>query len=743
VLSTSILIDGEAFGIEQGYDQFNRPHFTTYPANNFTIKQSYTSLGYPKAITNATQGHREYGVAYETINDINARGQVTSKTLGNEVVETSVYEAKTGWLSSLDVAKGSTLHHALDYTYYNNGNLKTRTNDFAYSGSAKDFKDTFTYDGLNRLNKMTKTGGISSEENYRYDARGNFTYKQGTGYYKYDGSKKNRLSQIWTGSGFTGSKTHTFGYDNRGNVTSDGTRTFDYTAFDKPYLITKGSTKTEFSYGPGRGLYHQRLTVGGKVTDTLYVKGLYERAKLSTGVTEHKYHVGNVVITDRSNNANDTLYLHKDNLGSTVSITDSAGAIKQHLSYDAWGKQSAFNGHSSLTAYTSPATSQGYTGHKMMNDVGIIHMGGRIYDPTLGRFLQADPHIQAPKNSQNYNRYSYVLNNPMSYTDPSGYFFKSLGKFVKKHWRTIASIAIAVYLPGVAWVAELGTVGAGALTGFVSGAVATGSLKGALIGAFTGGMFGELHNMAAGIGKVAAHGAVGGIGSTLNGGKFGHGFISAGFTQAAGSVKGLFVEGAKAIGDRISNAITAAIIGGTSSVISGGKFASGAITGAFSRLLNDDAYTSRRKKQAGYDLKDGFEGFVDEFNYEGESRHEIHVYKNGTEVGIFQDGEWINKHGHSGTPDGFGDRNAKMLKGVDVHMMRRQGRIPKSRRFASGVLTRYGKYLPVVGFAPLVYDAITSTDPYSFYEGFGISQAGAGSTIHPDGVDVIYPTTEN
>lgn len=134
---------------------------------------------------------------------------------------------------------------------------------------------------------------------------------------------------------------------------------------------------------------------------------------------------------------------------------------------------------------------------------------------------------------------------------------------------------------------------------------------------------------------------------------------------------------------------------------------------------------------------------MDEFNYEGESRHEIHVYKNGTEVGIFQDGEWINKHGHSGTPDGFGDRNAKMLKGVDVHMMRRQGRIPKSRRFASGVLTRYGKYLPVVGFAPLVYDAITSTDPYSFYEGFGISQAGAGSTIHPDGVDVIYPTTEN
>ena len=55
-------------------------------------------------------------------------------------------------------------------------------------------------------------------------------------------------------------------------------------------------------------------------------------------------------------------------------------------------------------------------------------MNGRIYDPTLGRFLQADPHIQAPKNSQSYNRYAYVLNNPLSYTDPSGYFFKWLAK---------------------------------------------------------------------------------------------------------------------------------------------------------------------------------------------------------------------------------------------------------------------------------------------------------------------------
>lgn len=67
-------------------------------------------------------------------------------------------------------------------------------------------------------------------------------------------------------------------------------------------------------------------------------------------------------------------------------------------------------------------TLRGFTGHEGVDHADIIHMNGRIYDPTLGRFLQADPHIQSPNNSQSYNRYPYVLNNPLSYTDPSGYF---------------------------------------------------------------------------------------------------------------------------------------------------------------------------------------------------------------------------------------------------------------------------------------------------------------------------------
>jgi RHS repeat-associated protein len=56
----------------------------------------------------------------------------------------------------------------------------------------------------------------------------------------------------------------------------------------------------------------------------------------------------------------------------------------------------------------------------MLDELGIIHMNGRIYDPHIGRFMSADPIIQSPYELQSHNRYSYVMNNPLFYTDPSG-----------------------------------------------------------------------------------------------------------------------------------------------------------------------------------------------------------------------------------------------------------------------------------------------------------------------------------
>lgn len=71
-------------------------------------------------------------------------------------------------------------------------------------------------------------------------------------------------------------------------------------------------------------------------------------------------------------------------------------------------------------------TAKGYTGHEMLDAFEIINMNGRIYDPVIARFFSPDPYVQAPQNPQNLNRYSYCLNNPLVYTDPSGEIFGAI-----------------------------------------------------------------------------------------------------------------------------------------------------------------------------------------------------------------------------------------------------------------------------------------------------------------------------
>ena len=104
-----------------------------------------------------------------------------------------------------------------------------------------------------------------------------------------------------------------------------------------------------------------------------------------------------------------------DHLGSIVDIANSANRRVFSATYDAWGKQTVTKDEIGFH--------RGYTGHEMLPDFGLINMNGRLYDPVIGRFLSTDNFVQEPSNSQNSNRYSYCLNNPLKYTDPSGEWF--------------------------------------------------------------------------------------------------------------------------------------------------------------------------------------------------------------------------------------------------------------------------------------------------------------------------------
>ena len=279
-------------------------------------------------------------------------------------------------------------------------------------------------------------------------------------------------------------------------------------------------------------------------------------------------------------------------------------------------------------------TRQGYTGHEQLESVGLIHMGGRVYDPMLGRFTSADPFVQAPESLQSHNRYSYCLNNPLSLTDPSGYFslgkiFKKIGNFFskaakkigrwfKQNWRQVVVVVVAIVVACVTYGYGLSLVGganatfaakaavvtasgaaSGATRGGLSAALYGGSasdifkasLRGAVVGGATAALtFGVAHGGVNGDSifgtsiwadgaTIASEAAIGGAGSVAEGGDF--------LSGAIGSLGGSLGELSEG-GFMVRTAIAAAA-GGTAAEIGGGSFENGAISAAYTYMFNHAA----------------------------------------------------------------------------------------------------------------------------------------------------------
>jgi RHS repeat-associated protein len=106
-------------------------------------------------------------------------------------------------------------------------------------------------------------------------------------------------------------------------------------------------------------------------------------------------------------------------------ITNETSVVVERLSYDAWGKRRHPNGQADPAGALTSQTTRGFTGHEQLDDVGLIHMNGRVYDPLIGRFGTPDPMTESPFSTQGWNRYTYVGNSPLNFTDPSGYCFAS------------------------------------------------------------------------------------------------------------------------------------------------------------------------------------------------------------------------------------------------------------------------------------------------------------------------------
>ena len=207
-----------------------------------------------------------------------------------------------------------------------------------------------------------------------------------------------------------------FLYDANGNMVRGDGRTIVYSAFNKPVRITEGTMTTTFAYDPEQARYKQETNGRG----VRYIEGVYEQVLLRDGV-EDKVYVGTQVMVARAGGKRTVFWLHPDHLGSIETITDQSGQRLETHGYSPFGVPWTNSWVDTGGQLTSKFTDHGFTGHEHVDQHRLIHMNGRAYDPRLGRFLSVDPFISDPANGQALNAYSYIINNPFSGVDPSGF----------------------------------------------------------------------------------------------------------------------------------------------------------------------------------------------------------------------------------------------------------------------------------------------------------------------------------
>jgi len=632
------VIGNDVFWYTFEYDDQGRLEKLTYPStagdatglvpgsNRHTVENVYNAQG-------ALQTVREFGgsATYWQLTATNAMGMASSfvqNAGSNGVMTIRGFDPATGVMLSNASMNSGGMFLEDEYEWDNRGNFRERR-DMALALNGANLTEKFEYDGLDRLKHIRVTapsinGGTEKLYTNSYSLSGRLlgrgtsngpdysNYLYGTGNTSAPGDAgPHAVRQVTVGGA-----TKLYTYDNNGNVLTGDSRTVTWNSQNMPTLISRGQESAAFTYGPDHQRYKQHLIescVGcgciNPTTTTLYVGGLMERIAKNDngGLLEYRHYIqanGQTIAvhTEWSNGSQRDEYLHHDHLGSVVRITGSNGTIVDRLSYDPWGKRRSAVASTAWLAsapgtYLLPTSldhlTRGFTGHEHLDTLGLIHMNGRVYDPELGRFLSADPVVQFPASTQGLDRYSYVLNNPLSATDPTGHIVDMI-------------IGIGAAIFGGAAIAAKEYVAA-FLIAAVAGFATSGDLKGALLSvasmAVTFGI-GQYVKEAVDVAyQVAAaavlHGLAQGVLAAVQGDNFGAAFLAGSIASAFGPQS---TNGSLSIGTRAIRVVQAALIGGTVSKIGGGKFGNGAITGAFVQAFNHDStdYDTFEKRAGAY-----------------------------------------------------------------------------------------------------------------------------------------------
>ncbi|MEO5728566.1 MAG: RHS repeat-associated core domain-containing protein [Byssovorax sp.] len=434
--------------VESYYDDIGRPTKTNWTVpgpvvSMFSVEQAYDihgrvdELRYPYALNRPRMVvHPVYGGASGGVSAIEAMGgdghmfeawSVTERNAddslavgqyGAEIVTSRSYDQISGRLRAVSTTAGvnATPIVDFDYHYYNDGRLSDRQDNVAGRS------EQFAYDDLRRLNAWsTYTGSNNSSTHvgYGYDDLGNLTHVD-------DINGLHTETNLYTGGGphqLTERDGVVYHYDGRGRLdSSDAGLLIEYTDFDLPKSYTSAGVTTEFNYDAG----HHRVRKAGPSGTTITIGDIYERREDTQG-TKHVFKLNGPdgmiaqVVYDQALPPEDEAieYLHQDPLGTVAVATNGTGVEIERLFYEPFGKRIDASGQA--LAHPASDVLVGFTGHRHDDDLGLIDMRGRTYDPVLRRFLQPDPVIQDAYAGQNYNRYSYVMNDPVNLTDPTGY----------------------------------------------------------------------------------------------------------------------------------------------------------------------------------------------------------------------------------------------------------------------------------------------------------------------------------
>ena len=398
ITTVNEIVNGNKYSTYYTYDNANREETVVYPSG-FAVKKQYSNSGCYRSMISLD----DKTVLWHT-DAADAMGNVIDYQVGNGFKTKRSYDPKTNCLTGIFTEYEGSVMQDLSYSYDAFGNLVNRTKN---NGIVKS--ESFSYDDFNRLVEIRMNNVVTGTMNY--DKLGNMLDKTVDKHYvfynaQYDGKCPYTLMKAKT------SDEDLISFE----------QSVKYTTFDKMMSVKYGNNSLSIDYGYNHERIHSVAITDGKKKDKTYLKDC-EYVNDNGQISFFTYLKGPmgvfaVCVTDEKG-GNAIRYVHKDHLESWCLVTDENGKTIQKVSFDAWGNPR--NADDWSNGYKGKLfCDRGFTGHEHLSAFGIINMNGRAYDPVLSMMMSPDKYIQNTGFSQNYNRYNYCYNNPLSYCDPSG-----------------------------------------------------------------------------------------------------------------------------------------------------------------------------------------------------------------------------------------------------------------------------------------------------------------------------------